>query len=347
MASEHTKGIVVINGRKFSASTGHPIDGVSKAHHQTHTASKSEHARARKVTQSVDGVSRSHTDSHERHARKMHRGVQPTARTIKIHPKGPAAPTITPISDAKKATHHLRQSARLTAEREKRASSIERSTKISKFSSGSSRGATREARTPSLAVAPPPVAEAAVPSPASSSLVALTLQDAAEEARARALTKHHRLRLKPRAISMLAAAFSVLVISGYVLYLNVPNLTLRVAAARSGIDAQVPGYTPEGFRFSGPVSYSPGFVAISFRSTGDDGREYRIAERKSEWDSSSLLENYVRHQDGQYHTLRNRGLTIYVYGEAEAAWVNGGILYTLEGNATLNHDQLLRIAASI
>jgi hypothetical protein len=45
-------------------------------------------------------------------------------------------------------------------------------------------------------------------------------------------------------------------------------------------------------------------------------------------------------------TYSERGLTVYTYG-SKAAWVNGGILYTLNGNAPLNSDQILKIASSM
>ena len=40
------------------------------------------------------------------------------------------------------------------------------------------------------------------------------------------------------------------------------------------------------------------------------------------------------------------GLTIYSYG-THAAWVNAGILYTVDGNAELAPEQIQKIAASL
>ena len=49
---------------------------------------------------------------------------------------------------------------------------------------------------------------------------------------------------------------------------------------------------------------------------------------------------------GKYATYNDAGLTIYTYG-TDAAWVNGGVLYTVEGSANLSNEQIRRIATSL
>ena len=60
-----------------------------------------------------------------------------------------------------------------------------------------------------------------------------------------------------------------------------------------------------------------------------------------------MLANFVEPKAGTaYSTAETNGLTIYTFGQ-NAAWVNGGILYTITGNAPLSADQIQHIATSL
>lgn len=153
-------------------------------------------------------------------------------------------------------------------------------------------------------------------------------------------------RPKRRALNVATACLGILLLTGYFTYVNMPNLSVRVAAAQAGIDASYPEYRPVGYRLNGPVAYQDGQVSIKFASnSGPVG--FALNQAKSNWDSSALLEKYVNpRSDGKYATYNDGGLTIYTYG-TDAAWVNGGILYTVEGSATLSNEQVRRIATSM
>ena len=76
-------------------------------------------------------------------------------------------------------------------------------------------------------------------------------------------------------------------------------------------------------------------------------QNYTVTQTKSSWDSTAVLDNYVTPRAGvSYIPYTERGLTIYTYGN-NAAWVNGGILYTIEGNAPLSSEQIRHIATSL
>ena len=151
---------------------------------------------------------------------------------------------------------------------------------------------------------------------------------------------------KRRAFNVAAASLGVLLITGYFTYVNMPNLSVRVAAAQAGIDASYPEYRPVGYRLNGPVAYQDGQVSMNFASNSGP-LAFSLNQSKSSWDSSALLEKYVDpRSDGKYATYNDGGLTIYTYG-TDAAWVNGGILYTVEGTATLSNEQVRRIATSL
>ncbi len=142
-------------------------------------------------------------------------------------------------------------------------------------------------------------------------------------------------------ISILVAAVAI-----YFTYINMPNLSVKIAAAQAGINAQYPDYHPDGYSVDGPVTFSDGEVTINFKANTGDAK-FVLKQAKSSWDSSAVLENIVKENSkDRYITSQERGLTIYTYG-GNAAWVNGGILYTIEGDAPISNDQIRRIATSL
>lgn len=149
----------------------------------------------------------------------------------------------------------------------------------------------------------------------------------------------------PRVSSVVAACFAIVLVGGYLTYVNMPNLSMRVAAANAGVNASFPDYRPDGYRFNGPISYNNGEVTLKFASnTSNSG--YTINQKNSSWDSQAVLDNYVSKKAKDYLTYSEQGLTIYTFS-GEAAWVNGGVFYTIEGDAPLSSDQVLRIVGSM
>lgn len=149
-----------------------------------------------------------------------------------------------------------------------------------------------------------------------------------------------------RVVSVLSGSLALLLLGAYVTYLNMPSLSTRVAAAQAGINATYPGYQPSGYSLSGPVAYQEGTVSMKFAANAGP-QSYTITQSRSDWDSSAVLENYVREKAGSDYTISTTGgLTIYSYN-AGAAWVNGGILYTISGDAPLSADQIQHVATSL
>lgn len=166
------------------------------------------------------------------------------------------------------------------------------------------------------------------------------------KALANAKTEKAPKKARGRAFSVASASLGVLLIAGYFTYVNMPGMSVRVAAAQAGIDASYPEYRPVGYRLNGPVAYQDGQVSIKFASNSGP-LAFALNQSRSSWDSSALLEKYVNpRSDGKYATYNDAGLTIYTYG-TDAAWVNGGILYTVEGDASLSNEQIRRIATSM
>lgn len=154
-------------------------------------------------------------------------------------------------------------------------------------------------------------------------------------------------RLKKR--HLLTAGAAVILLAGYVAYLNVPSLSVKLAAAQSGVNATFPGYRPDGYNFAGPVAFQQGEVELHFKANGSP-ETYTIRQSSSNWNSVAVLDNLVsKASGGVYKVTSTGGITVYTYGTngAKAAWTNGGVLYTVDGDAPLSSDQLVDIAASM
>lgn len=150
----------------------------------------------------------------------------------------------------------------------------------------------------------------------------------------------------PRVASVMTASLGLVLLGGYLTYINMPNLSMKVAAAQAGVNAKFPDYHPAGYKFDGPIAYSSGEVAVKFNLNGGGKQSYTIRQQNSSWDSQAVLDNYVAKQSSQYMTSSEQGLTVYTF-KNKAAWVNGGVLYTIDGNAPLSNEQVLRIAGSM
>lgn len=171
------------------------------------------------------------------------------------------------------------------------------------------------------------------------------LQDAPDKKEA-AKDQRNKTKKYPRVLSIASTALALLLLGAYFTYLNMPSLSVRVAAAQAGINATYPEYRPDGYSLHGPVAYDQNEVMMKFAANAGP-QNFTVTQAKSSWDSSAVLNNYVKQKAGDnYITYNERGLTIYTF-DGNAAWVNGGILYTINGDAPLSTDQIRRIATSM
>lgn len=175
------------------------------------------------------------------------------------------------------------------------------------------------------------------------------IEEAISKAPARADSKQVKTSRKPkkssRHLSIASASLAVLMLGGYFTYLNMPTLSVRVAAAQAGIDASYPTYRPSGYRLDGPVAFTDGEVSMKFASNAGP-QSYNISQKKMNWDSTAVEQDVNQKTSGNYSTSTTSGLTIYLYGN-NASWVNAGILYTLSGDAPLSSEQIDHIATSM
>ncbi len=148
-----------------------------------------------------------------------------------------------------------------------------------------------------------------------------------------------------RFINVFSIGFICLVIGAAAAYTNLPSLSVKVAGAQAGVNASYPGYKPDGYRFRGPASFSNNEVSLTFRAnTGN--KYFTIKQSKSSWDSSAVRDYAQTILGEDFVTIRQSGWTIYTYA-GKAAWVNAGILYTVDGDARLTNEQIRRLATSL
>lgn len=156
--------------------------------------------------------------------------------------------------------------------------------------------------------------------------------------------KGKKLKRLRQITSIAASSLVILLIVGFVAYQNSAVLQLRLAASRAGISATLPAWQPSGFKL-GTFSTGQGSLTVSYSSAG--GQQFTITQSSSNWDSSTLLSEYVYPNNETYDTLTSAGTTIYTYGKNNATWVNGGIWYKLTSNGSLSNSQIVNIATSM
>jgi hypothetical protein len=303
--------IVTINGQQYDALTGLPIKGSSLARSKKSTPSVSIHSPLQKSQTLIRRVTKK-PSSVPASRPKFIGNTMDIARSSKISRFAPH-PVTPPQSTANKkdleARHHP------LVDKVNKAHSIRQAQKATHASKSA--------------------------------------QDIKHEAIAAALarpivrgSRRSFLQRHPRTFVVTVISLLVILVGGYFTYINLPSLSVKIAAVQAGIDATYPDYRPDGYSLDGPVTFSDGQVTMNF-SANTGTSKFSIKESKSTWDSSATLDNVVRPKVGEkYITNQEHGLTIYTY-DGNAAWVNGGILYTIEGDAPISGDQLRRIATSL
>ena len=146
-------------------------------------------------------------------------------------------------------------------------------------------------------------------------------------------------------LALSCAAVAVFAIV-YFVNLNMPDISLRVAAMQTGIEASYPSYVPRNYALA-DITSENGKITLNFKNVQDD-TGFTIIEEKSSWDSNALLSNYVKNEFSEgYSTIREQGLTIFI-DKSNAAWVNGGVVYKLvTPNDDLTKKQIKSIATSL
>lgn len=347
----NSKNVIVINGKRYDAKTGKLLSGPVKP-----AASRAKNPGVvdgfkRRPTAKTPTSNSVHKKTDRSHTLMRTAVKKPASQKPKVSATTSHATKAAPKPNV--ATGHTMSADR---ERLERAQTIQKSSLISRFGTKTvdTIGVVKKAVT-TLPVVPAPDNNESTSSSAHSSKTNSKskkpdFESVINNARGHEETytppKKRRLGLSRRTTTILTGGFAVLLLGGFIVYQNIPNFAMRVAATRSGVNASMPGYKPAGFAINGPIQYSPGKIAVAFRSTTDD-RNFTISQQSSQWNSESLLDNYVLSEKRAYQTYQDKGKTIYIYDESNATWVDKGVWYNIEGKSALSSDQLLRLANSL
>lgn len=156
-----------------------------------------------------------------------------------------------------------------------------------------------------------------------------------------------RLKSIPKPLVLALAVLLIGLAAGFAAWQRLPQVGVKIAAIRTGVDATVPGYIPSGFNFAGPVVNTDKSVSIRYRSVADSALSFTLIQKKSNLDSESLSAQAIPVED-QVQTSQVDGSTVFLHGrDNDATWVNHGIWYTIENDANLSSSQLLRIVESL
>jgi Domain of unknown function (DUF4367) len=307
---------------------------------------------------SMDGVVKRTPKTRGTHTRVAAKGVHAkTHRSKTLNRKIVKKPS---FSAAKQAVQNAviqgkQELHTLDAQREKRAHQIKKSKLVQRFGFSDVSITPRFAalpvkKAPATAAKPATKAKTHTAPPTNPVLAAIQNATSHEQPKPKKTPAHHKvarkLRISPKTLNVATTACAVLLIGSFIAYQNVPNLAVKIAASRAGVQASMPSYQPSGFALLGNVQYKPGQVALTYKSRTDD-RNYNIIQTASSWNSDALLENFINTARRTYQTYQDKGKTIYVYDGSNATWVDGGVWYQIEGNSSLNSDQLLRLAGSL
>lgn len=144
-------------------------------------------------------------------------------------------------------------------------------------------------------------------------------------------------------LNIAAGLAAFVALAGFIAYTNMSNIEVRIASMRAGFSAQLPSYNPTGYAMDGGPQAQRGMVTLKYRSGTNT---YTLQQQSSDWDSQTLSDNIDGQSTEKTETLSAAGRTVYVYGD-NAAWVNGGVLYSMKTAGDISNQEILAIATSM
>lgn len=141
-----------------------------------------------------------------------------------------------------------------------------------------------------------------------------------------------------RASTVATVMVAAILAGGYLAYVNMPGISLRIAAAQAGVDART-ALIPNGYSQSSSVAYQPGQITVNYKSNGGDN-SYSLTQSKTSMNSNAVRESLVP------RNAKNLSDGVYKYGD-RAVWLSGDTLFTLDGNQYLSDQQITEIAKSV
>lgn len=365
------KNSIVLNGKRYDATTGALLGTVAdsqfkplkKPVHRPKSSAKTAAPQTiiKPTTQAADVKPLKKTTDRSHHAPKVAArkpvGSKTLMRSVVKKPKHtphpivkkhyPAAAITSPLLTPKLSANNI------DLKRLHRAKKIGKSARIGKFEDNVS--SVIKPKLAPIAVATPPAqhatpairpkaAHAAKPHKQALFEQALANANSHEQPHHPVHHKKHRSK-RHKLITSVASLTAVLAIGVSIAYLNKSSVELQLASVRAGFQAQMPSYEPAGFQRTATET-NDGKVAIKFASPLDKSN-FTLSQEASDWDSQTLFDSIVASNNSKYQTVLSNGRTIFLYGDNQAAWVDGGILYKVQGSANLDKDQISALATSM
>lgn len=259
---------------------------------------------------------------------------------------------------APQPTHKIVHSS--VPHRTARASTVTKSTQVSRFAHNSS-SVTQKVETIPVKAAPklrgsthedPPVRSHAppihtIPRKSSHDIFEKAMQNATSH-QPSAIGKHHNSKRRKRSqkLSIATISATLLILGSFFAYSNAPRIALQNAESSTGIAARVPTYKPTGFTLNRNVVYQPGKVVLNF-SSNTDNSNFSIAQEKTSLSNEALATSTIPSASEKVEARTTDGKTIYIYNDSNATWIEDGIWYNVQGSAQLSRSQLLGIASSL
>lgn len=345
--------IIELNGHKYDALTGKRLSTVP--------------AHSKPKMMDVAPVAKNpHTPHSKTPSTKVHSTLQ-TSKTLMRHAvKKPAPAKI--VSEVKathpshKATSHAPRSVITPKKTSFKHVEVQKSPAISRFGQSLARPVhdstnhDQASHHPVHTPKEPPVIQPAYKPTTAEDLIQKSLNAIKEPQKP--LT-HKRIKLRHRAakrlhvsskvINLASGGLAVLLLSGFFAYQNIPNLAVRYAGMKAGINASLPDYHPSAFQVNKSVKYSPGQIVINYTSNTDD-RSYVVTQKKTDWTQSDL-EGFMAKESGKSpQTYATENGTIYIQNDnsrVTASTIEDGVLKNISGDSSLNTDQVIKIVSSM
>lgn len=179
---------------------------------------------------------------------------------------------------------------------------------------------------------------------------ALTKADAHKQAMRYQAARHFWQRPgffgKHRGLKLSVIFLALLVAAGFFAWHKMPQLSVKLAAAKTHINASVPSYKPTGYALASPATTQAGAVILKYKAP-DSNQGFEISQKPSNMTSASVAQTVVP-KGTQVQTSQVGGNTVYIYGQNnDAAWVNNGVLYTIKDRSKLSSDQIIKIVQGL
>lgn len=355
--TKHTS-VVQLNGHQYDAVSGQIIG-----------AAKGAATSLRSVPGSIDGFVRSKnvkrvvpTRSTVRAA--AHRAQRHTQRSktlMRSSVNRPRPPIKNSIGESTKPTSH----AYTDPKRAFRAKTLARNDKVTRFSHPTQKS--HAAKPLSGEVLPLPLSKLmkephqtskSVAAPVPSMITSVShqkleslLDQALAQAQSHKKQEHHRRGRISKFLHsrkhLAAVAVISIVVLAFAAWIKLPQLSVKLAATKSHVNASLPTYVPPGFAMSGHAKATEDKVVVSFKSKEDPAKSFSLTQRNSNMDSTAMASTLLPTK-AAVQTSQINGTTVYIYdANNDAMWVNHGVHYQLHDKANLDSNEVLKIAQSL